>query len=85
MAQEPPGTTGVIDLRCACPGADTRPVQCEKQADGEDGLCSDCRENNCPNSRLAQYIRSFQELVDQNLDPVTFAERMDEVRQRLAD
>jgi hypothetical protein len=63
------GLRGTPDLRCACPGADTRYVQCEEQADAEDGLCSGCRARDCPNTPLRWYLErmddAFKLPVDQ--------------------
>jgi hypothetical protein len=67
-----------MDLRCACPGADIRYVQCEELADAEDGLCSPCRARDCPNTPLHWYIERIDEAM--KLPQEQWEAAMDEVR-----
>lgn len=72
-----------MDLRCACPGVEgpARPVQCEEQADGEDGLCSNCRRRGCPNSPLGWFVQRVDEAIREGRQGVT-DELIEEYRRR---
>lgn len=56
-------------------------MQCEQQADGEDGLCSNCRARNCPRSPLGWFAQQVDEIMRGDMPASEWSRAFDDLHE----